>query len=344
MTLYRAGAQSEAVRALVRAAEKGKQVAVSIELKARFDEENNIVWARALERAGVHVFYGAAGLKTHAKVLLIVRREGAALRRYVHLSTGNYNASTAKIYTDTALLTTDAAIGEDAAELFNSLSGFSRKWSYRKLAVAPITLRDTVLAKIRAQTERAKEGKPARIFAKLNSLVDPEAIRALYRASQAGATVELVVRGICCLRPGVPGVSDRVAVRSLIGRFLEHERVFVFGPPGEEEMFLASADWMPRNFDRRVEVLFPVTSDAVREQIRGECIAPIALDTCRVYDMAADGAYTKRRPAAGEAGVDAQLITSGVASRALANAKKNGAAESIRAPAQRQAADARIRV
>jgi polyphosphate kinase len=323
MTLYRAGANSEAVRLLMRAAENGKQVAVSIELKARFDEENNIGWARALERAGVHVFYGAAGLKTHAKVLLVVRREGSELRRYVHLSTGNYNATTARFYSDTGLLTADPEIGEDASELFNSLSGFSTSFSYRKLAVAPVTLRKTVLGHVRGQADRAREGKPARIFAKLNALVDPEMIRELYLASRAGVEIELVVRGVCCLRPGVPGVSDRIRVRSLIGRFLEHERVFLFGPEGEEDFFLSSADWMPRNLDRRVEVLFPVASEAVRTRIRNECLLPLELDNQRVYEMNADGAYQRRRPAEGQSPIDAQLRTWGIVAKA-ASGSTNG--------------------
>jgi polyphosphate kinase len=308
MTLYRAGSNSEAVRTLMRASENGKQVAVSIELKARFDEENNIGWARALERAGVHVFYGAAGLKTHAKILLVVRREGDELRRYVHLSTGNYNATTARMYTDTGLLTADPEIGEDASELFNALSGFAASAGYRKLAVAPATLRRALLGKIAVQTRRAEEGRPARIFAKLNALVDPELIRSLYRASHAGVRIELIVRGICCLRPGVPGVSENISVRSMIGRFLEHERVFVFGPPGEDEYFLASADWMPRNLDRRVEILFPVSSESIRARIRRECIEPIELDNARVYEMQSDGSYVQRRPAEGEALRDAQLL------------------------------------
>jgi polyphosphate kinase len=319
MTLYRAGSNSEAVRALMRAAENGKQVAVSIELKARFDEENNIGWARALERAGVHVFYGAAGLKTHAKVLLVVRREGAELRRYVHLSTGNYNATTARFYTDTGLFTTDADIGEDASELFNSLSGFSTSFSYRKLAVAPVSLRSTLLSRIREQVERVHAGLPARIFAKLNALVDPELIRELYRASCAGVTIELVVRGVCCLRPGVPGVSERIVVRSLLGRFLEHERVFLFGPEGHEDFFLSSADWMPRNLDRRVEVLFPVTSEALRLRIRNECLLPLAQDNWRAYEMSADGSYRRRVPTEHESPCDAQLRTWNVVSKAASN-------------------------
>jgi len=319
MTLYRAGSNSEAVRSLMRAAENGKQVAVSIELKARFDEENNIGWARALERAGVHVFYGAAGLKTHAKVLLVVRREGNELRRYVHLSTGNYNAGTARFYTDTALFTIDAEIGEDASELFNSLSGFSTSFNYRKLAVAPVTLRQTVLSHVRAQADRALAGKPARIFAKLNALVDPGIIRELYRASRAGVEIELFVRGVCCLRPGLPGVSENIRVYSLLGRFLEHERVFVFGPDGEEEFFLSSADWMPRNLDRRVEVLFPVTSEALRTRIRNECILPLEFDNQRVYEMQTDGGYRRRVPAEHEPAMDAQLRTWSIVQKLTSN-------------------------
>ena len=316
MTLYRAGSNSEAVKALMRAAENGKQVAVSIELKARFDEENNIGWARALERAGVHVFYGAAGLKTHAKVLLVVRREGNDLRRYVHLSTGNYNAGTARFYTDTGMFTIDADIGEDASELFNSLSGFSTSFGYRKLAVAPVTLRKTLLDHVRGQAERARQGKPSRIFAKLNALVDPEIIRELYKASCAGVPIDLVVRGVCCLRPGVPGISERIRVLSLLGRFLEHERVFLFGPEGEEDFFLSSADWMPRNLDRRVEVLYPVKSEAIRMRIRNECLLPLELDNLRVYEMAADGAYHRRVPGEQQAPIDAQLRTWGIVAKA----------------------------
>jgi polyphosphate kinase len=308
MTLYRAGNHSETAAALVRAAEKGKQVAVSVELKARFDEENNIGWARALERAGAHVFYGAAGLKTHAKMLLVVRREGRSLRRYVHMSTGNYNTSTAKLYTDAGLLTCDPDIGSDVSELFNALSGFSRGPRYRKLSVAPITLRSTILAKIEAQTERARASKPARIFAKLNALVDKDVIDALYRASSAGVNVDLVVRGVCCLRPGLPGVSENVRVRSLVGRFLEHERVLVFGAGEEASYYLTSADWMPRNFDRRVELLFPIESEAIKERLRREVLEPLDRDTCRVYDVDSEGRGRRRQPAPGGREIDAQLL------------------------------------
>ncbi len=307
MTLYRTGPNPDLVQTLIRAAENGKQVAVSIELKARFDEENNIHWARAMEQAGVHVFYGGAGLKTHAKVTLVVRREGDQLRRYVHLSTGNYNPSTARTYTDVGLFTATPAFGEDATELFNSLSGFSKKPRYQKIAVAPEMLAETVLAKIDEQTARAQAGKPARIFAKLNALVDVQAIRALYRASQAGVRIDLNVRGICCLRPGVPGISENIRVFSIVGRLLEHVRVMLFGPPGEEEMYLSSADWMPRNFYRRVEVMFPIEDAASRERIHNEIVEPALRDNCRAQDLDSDGFYHRRHPDEGAAELDGQL-------------------------------------
>jgi polyphosphate kinase len=307
MTLYRAGADAEAVKALVRAAESGKQVAVSVELKARFDEENNIGWARALERAGAHVFYGAYGLKTHAKALLVVRREASGLRRYVHLSTGNYNASTARLYTDIGFLTTDEVIGEDVSELFNALSGFSRDVEYRKLAVAPRSLRSALVSKIREQAERARRGETSRIFAKLNALVDAAIIRELYAASMAGVPISLLVRGTCCLRPGVPGISDNIRVSSLVGRFLEHERVYVFGAGDDEQFFLSSADWMPRNLDRRVEILFPVTAEDLKLRIRREVLETFELDDCGVYEMDSDGRYHRRTPRPGTPGVHGQL-------------------------------------
>jgi len=307
MTLYRTGSDSQIARALIQAAENGKQVAVCIELKARFDEENNIVWARALERVGVHVFYGAAGIKTHAKAALVVRQEKDKLVRYVHLSTGNYNAGTARIYTDTGFFTANPEFGEDASELFNSLSGFSKKSTYRKLAVAPSSLLDSVLGRIDGQTALAREGRPARVFAKLNSLVDAAVIRALYRASRAGVAVDLNVRGICCLRPGVPGVSENIRVSSVVGRFLDHDRVFAFGPEGEEEFFLSSADWMPRNFYRRVEVMFPIEDPRLRERIRKEIIEPVLADNCRARDLGPDGSYRRRSPAPGEPERDGQL-------------------------------------
>ncbi len=291
MTLYRAGSTSDAVRALVHAAENGKQVAVSIEIKARFDEENNIAWARTLERVGAHVFFGQAASKTHAKLVLVVRQETDGLKRYVHMSTGNYNASTARLYTDFGMFTADPQIGEDVSDLFNSLSGFSKKGRYRKIAVAPLGLADAILGHIDEQTKRAEAGRPAKIFAKLNSLVDMRVIQALYRASMAGVSIDLCVRGVCCLRPGVPGVSENIRVISIVGRFLEHERVFAFGPAGEEEFYLSSADWMPRNLYRRVEILFPVEDKTLRERLRHEVMEP-ALDPNRqAYCMDTHGVY-----------------------------------------------------
>ena len=339
MTLYRAGSNSEAVQTLIRAAENGKQVAVSVELKARFDEAANIGWARALERAGAHVFYGASGLKTHAKALLVVRREAGGLRRYVHLSTGNYNASTAKLYTDLGFLTTDESLGQDVSELFNSLSGFSRDVAYRRLAVAPRTLRPTIVQKIREQAERAARGEPARIFAKLNALVDPAIIRELYQASRAGLKIDLVVRGTCCLRPRLPGVSENIRVLSLVGRFLEHERVYVFGAPGQEEFFLSSADLMPRNLDRRVELLFPIAEERLCERIRREVLAPLDVDNTRVYEMDSDGTYHRREPSDGAAAVDSQVYVHEIVSdafgpRSVAPAALARALESNREAAQ----------
>jgi polyphosphate kinase len=277
----------------VHAAENGKQVAVSIEIKARFDEENNIAWARTLERVGAHVFFGQAVSKTHAKLVLVVRQETDGLKRYVHMSTGNYNASTARLYTDVGMFTAAPQIGEDVSDLFNSLSGFSKKGRYRKIAVAPLGLADALLGHIEAQTTRAAAGRPAKIFAKLNALVDMRVIQALYRASMAGVSIDLCVRGICCLRPGVPGVSENIRVISIVGRFLEHERVFAFGPAGEEELYLSSADWMPRNLYRRVEILFPVEDKALRERLRHEVIEPALSEDRQAYCMDANGVYRR---------------------------------------------------
>jgi polyphosphate kinase len=306
MTLYRTGANSEIGRCLVRAAENGKQVAIALELKARFDEQNNIEWARTLERAGAHVFYGSAGLKIHAKAALVVRREQDRIRRYVHLSTGNYNASTSRIYTDLSLFTCEEDLGEDVSELFNSLSGFSKSSNYRQLAVAPDTMADKILSSIAGQVERARRGQPARIFAKLNALVDPKVIHALYRASCAGVRIDLNVRGICCLRPGVAGLSENIRVFSVVGRFLEHSRLLVVGPEGEEEFYLTSADWMPRNLYRRVELLFPVRHEALRQRLRHEVIEPVLHDNCRARDLDAAGSYHRRKPAPAETERDAQ--------------------------------------
>jgi polyphosphate kinase len=308
MTLYRGGSNADAARALIRAAENGKQVAVLIELKARFDEENNITWARAMERAGVHVFYGGAVTKTHCKVALVVRREQDAIRRYVHLSTGNYNASTARLYTDLGFFTTDQEIGEDASELFNSLSGFSKQTKFRKLVVAPTGLADAIVGHIDHETAEALAGRPAHIFAKMNSLVDSRAIQALYRASQAGVSIDLVIRGICCLRPGVKGISENIRVRSIVGRFLEHPRAFVFGVPGREKFLLSSADWMPRNFYERVELLFPVESERLRDMIRREVLEPALRADVRAHELQSDGSY-RRVPQNGSPSLCAQNLT-----------------------------------
>ena len=296
-TLYRVGSRSPVVAALARAAGNGKLVTALVELKARFDEENNIVWARELERAGVHVVYGFAGLKTHCKSLLIVRREGNEIRRYVHLGTGNYNPGTSTIYTDFALLSCDADLGADVSELFNYLTGFSKQKSWRKLWVAPETLRGQIIAAIDRETEFAKKGEDAHIIAKMNSLVDPEVIRALYRASQAGAKIELIVRGICCLRPGIKGVSETIHVRSIVGRFLEHSRAFYFKHGGENNLYIGSADWMQRNLNRRVEAVFPIEDPKLKKKIM--LVFDLLLrDNEKARVLRPDGSYcyAKRKP------------------------------------------------
>ena len=306
MTLYRTGADSPVVAALAQAAENGKQVAVLVELKARFDEENNIQWAHSLERAGVHVAYGVEGLKTHGKIALVVRREDNAIRRYVHIGTGNYNRATAAAYTDLGLFTARPDFGSDAWELFNFLTGVSRRTRYKKLTVAPFRLEEKLLALIDRETEKAREGKAGRILAKMNSLVASRLIKALYRASAAGVPIDLAVRGICCLRPGVPGVSETIRVSSVVGRFLEHSRAFSFGIGDEEEVYISSADWMPRNLFRRVELMVPILDEKAREKIRQEVFEPMLTDNARARDLQSDGTYVRRRPAAGEAAIDAQ--------------------------------------
>ncbi len=297
MTLYRTGTDSPIVAALARAAENGKQVAVLVELQARFDEEKNIQWAQSLERAGVHVAYGVEGLKTHAKIALVVRREGNVMRRYVHFGTGNYNRVTSKVYTDLGLFTARPEFGTDASELFNYLTGFSRRTRYKRLTVAPFTLHEKVLSLIDREAEKARQGKPARIVAKMNALVDANLIRALYRASGAGVPIALAVRGICCLRPGVPDVSDQISVSSVVGQFLEHSRCFSFGVGEEEEIYISSADWMPRNFFRRVELMVPILDEKAKEKIRQEILEPIAKDNSRARDLQADGSLPATRSA-----------------------------------------------
>jgi polyphosphate kinase len=306
MTLYRTGTDSPIVAALARASENGKQVAVLVELQARFDEEKNIQWAQSLERAGVHVAYGVEGLKTHAKIALVVRREGNSMRRYVHVGTGNYNRVTSKIYTDLGLFSARPEFGHDASELFNVLTGFSKRTKYKRFTVAPFSLHEKVLALIAREEEKARAGRPSSIIAKMNSLVDANVIRALYRASGAGVPITLAVRGICCLRPGVPSVSDNVSVSSVVGRFLEHSRCFSFGVGEEEEIYISSADWMPRNFFRRVELMVPILDEKAREKIRQEVLDPLVKDNSRARDLGADGEYRRRTPPSAENRVDAQ--------------------------------------
>jgi len=305
-TLYRTGSDSPIVAALARAAENGKQVAVLVELQARFDEEKNIQWARSLERAGVHVAYGVEGLKTHAKIALVVRREGNVIRRYVHIATGNYNGVTARTYTDLGLFTARPEFGHDASQLFNFLTGFSKRTRYKRLTVAPFSLHEKIVSLIDREAEKARAGKSSSIVAKMNSLVDPKTIRALYRASSAGVPIRLAVRGICCLRPGVPGVSENISVSSVVGRFLEHSRAFSFGVGEEEEIYIASADWMPRNFFRRVELMVPILDDKAKEKVRQEVFDLLARDNSRARDLFSDGSYRRRVPAPGEAPHDAQ--------------------------------------
>jgi len=295
MTLYRTSGDGAIVQALTQAAQRGKQVAVLVELQARFDEVNNIAWARTLESFGVHVVYGLPGLKTHTKTALVVRKEPDGIRRYVHVGTGNYNTRTARIYTDIGLLTCDEAIGADISDLFNSLTGYSRRSDYRRLIVAPSNMRERVLALIDRETAHALAGRPGRIIAKMNSLVDPDCIDALYRASAAGVEVDLIIRGVCCLRPGVWGLSDRIRVISIIGRFLEHSRIWMFGNDGVPEYYFGSADWMPRNFDRRVEVVAPV--DKPELQLRLQGILEVCLaDNRQAWDLQPDGSYVQRDP------------------------------------------------
>ena len=299
LTLYRTGGDSSIARTLAHAAERGKQVAVLIELQARFDEENNIIWAQRLEDVGVHVSYGVAGLKTHTKVALVVRREGDTMRRYVHLGTGNYNPKTARIYADFGILTASAEIGADLTDLFNVLTGFASPSGYRKLIVAPRGMRESFLSMIRRELEHHLAGRPARIIAKMNALVDPEIIVALYQASQAGVPINLIVRGICCLRPGLPGISETIRVISIIGRFLEHSRAYYFLNGGDEEVYIGSADWMPRNLDRRIEAVSPVEDPAHRQMLR-DVLQLMWQDNRQAWELDADGTYRQRQPAPGE--------------------------------------------
>ena len=305
-TLYRVGRDSPVVDALLEARENGKQVAVLVELKARFDEESNINWARKLEREGVHVVYGLLGLKTHSKIALVIRKEGESIRRYMHLATGNYNPVTAHLYEDIGMFTCDDEIGADATDLFNYLTGYSSKVNYRKLMVAPVNLRQGMDALIRREIEHHQKGRPARLILKMNSLVDPLIIRSLYEASQAGLPVDLIVRGMCCLRPGVAGISENIRVISVVGRFLEHSRVFYFENGGQEQIYLGSADLMPRNINRRVEVLFPVTEPRLIRYLRDDVLDTYLKDNVKARLMKKDGSFSRIKPKGSEPEINVQ--------------------------------------
>lgn len=294
MTLYRTSGDSPIVNALISAAENGKQVAVLVELKARFDEENNILWARKLEKAGVHVVYGLVGLKTHTKTALVVRRENNRIRRYIHIGTGNYNPKTARIYTDLGLLSCREDLGADLTDLFNYLTGYSRQQSYRKLLVAPVNLRQRMVALIRREIEHAKQGNHGRIVAKMNALVDPEIIATLYEASRAGVQIDLIIRGICCLRPGLKEISENIRVISIVGRYLEHSRIFYFHNNGNEQVFIGSADWMPRNLDRRIEAVVPIEDPDIAKDLQ-EILGIMLADNRQAWDLQPDGRYVQRQ-------------------------------------------------
>jgi polyphosphate kinase len=316
MTLYRVGRNSPIVEALLDAIDEGKQVSVLVELKARFDEESNIEWARALEREGVHVVYGLVGLKVHSKLALVVRREGGAMRKYVHLGTGNYNPATARAYTDLSLFTADESIGSDAVALFNRLTGYSEKNHFAKLAVAPVNLRSRLEELIRREMDFAGRGARGHFVAKINAIDDPDMIALLYQASQAGVRVELLVRGLCCLRPGVPGVSDNIQVTSIVGRFLEHSRIYYFRNGGAEEIFVGSADLRPRNLNSRIEVVFPVENPRLVRRLKDEILDTYLADNVNAHQMGSDGSYAQRKPGPGDKLVDSQAQLLGQPSEA----------------------------
>jgi polyphosphate kinase len=295
MTLYRVGRNSPVVEALLEAIEHGKEVAVMVELKARFDEESNIEWARALEREGVHVVYGLPGLKVHSKIALVVRREGEAIRRYLHLGTGNYNPVTARLYTDLSLFTADEAIGADASNLFNFLTGYSSHTEFRKLLVAPTGLRHGLVRLIEREIELQRQGQHGHMILKMNALEDSGMIRLLYEASQAGVQVDVLARGICCLRPGIPGISENIRVTSIIGRFLEHSRIYYFRNGGAEEVYAGSADMMPRNLDHRVEIIFPVSDQKLMRRLKDEVLEHYLRDEKNARTMNANGIFTRKK-------------------------------------------------
>lgn len=307
MTLYRTSGDSPIVRSLITAAENGKQVAALVELKARFDEENNIIWARKLESVGVHVVYGLVGLKTHTKVVLVVRRENGQIRRYVHIGTGNYNPKTARLYTDLGMFSCREELGADLTDLFNYLTGYSRQQSYRRLLVAPVNLRDRMLELIQREADHQRDGGEGKIVAKMNALVDPQIIMALYEASQAGVQIDLIVRGICCLRPGLKEISENIRVISIVGRFLEHSRIFYFHNNGDCEVLLGSADWMPRNLDRRVEAVVPIDAPNLKQDLQ-EMLGIMLADNRQAWELQSDGRYIQRRPTADQPEKSSQKI------------------------------------
>ena len=306
MTIYRTGTHSDLARALIAAANAGKQVTVVVELMARFDEENNVNWARRLESAGAHVVYGVFGYKVHAKMALVIRREGGYLKRYAHLGTGNYHQGTSRIYTDFGLLTADEAITADVNAIFMEITGLGQPTRLNKLYQSPFTFSPMLLERIAAETAEARAGRPARIIAKMNSLIEPGIIRALYEASRAGVQIDLIVRGMCTLRPGVPGLSENIRVRSIIGRLLEHSRVFYFHSGGREELFIASADWMGRNFFRRIEICTPVENPAIKQRIMREALTLALADNRKAWLMQPDGSYIRATAQEGEEGLDMQ--------------------------------------
>jgi polyphosphate kinase len=316
LTLYRTGGDTRVIGALMEAATNGKQVTAVVELRARFDEANNIQWSRKLEEAGVHVVYGLVDYKIHCKVCLVVRRDDDGIRRYVHLSTGNYNPTTARLYTDMGLLTCEPDFGEDATSLFNLLTGIGRFQPTRKLLVAPFQLHERVVHWIRREADNAQAGRPARIIAKMNALLDGEIIQELYRASRAGVRIELLVRGICCLRPQMPGISDNITVRSVVDRFLEHSRIYYFENGGRPEVFMGSPDWMPRNFFRRIEAVFPVEDSQLRDRVRNEVLETCLGDNVKAWELRPDGTYARPdRPPGAARRSQAQFIAMAAAGR-----------------------------
>ncbi|HEX9577817.1 MAG TPA: polyphosphate kinase 1 [Myxococcales bacterium] len=334
IALYRTGEGNAIVRSLQRAAENGKQVTALIELKARMDEEANILWARELEQAGVHVVYGLIGYKTHCKLALVVRREGGKMRRYLHLGTGNYNPVTARSYSDLSLFTCSEEMADDATALFNLLTGYSRPTQWRKLLVAPLGMKQAVLQLI---AEEARSGEQGRIVAKMNALADPEVIKALYAASRAGVQIDLLVRGICCLRPGVPEMSESIRVVTVVDRFLEHARIWHFHARGEKKVYLASGDWMPRNFVRRVDVAFPIEDPGLKERVLGEILGTMLADNSKARMLKADGTYERLKPAPGAPALRSQEQFIALARRAsFVDASRPASVEPLLAGAPRR--------